>query len=65
MYRYLTVSYDIIPFLSLVMSSVILTSNIIGHVYDGYIRLKEKRQGHGIPKDEKHITDTDDLQEAE
>jgi len=29
-----------------------LISNIIGHVYDGYIRWKEKRLGHSIPTDE-------------
>ncbi|CAG8525951.1 1884_t:CDS:2 [Paraglomus brasilianum] len=63
--RRLTVSHDIIPFLSFVMSSAALTSSIVGHIYDGYIKLKEKRQGHSIPEDEKHITDTDDLQEAE
>ncbi|CAG8569368.1 2329_t:CDS:10 [Paraglomus occultum] len=52
LYRYLTVSYDIIPFLSLIMSSIVLTFNIIGHVYDGYIRWKEKKLGHIIPKEE-------------
>ncbi|CAG8463653.1 8895_t:CDS:10 [Paraglomus occultum] len=53
LYRHLTVSYDIIPFLSLVMSSIILTSNIIGHVYDGYMKWKEKKLNHhAIPKDE-------------
>ncbi|CAG8463671.1 8896_t:CDS:2, partial [Paraglomus occultum] len=53
LYRHLTVSYDIIPFLSLIMSSIILTSNIIGHVYDGYMKWKEKKLSHrALQKDE-------------
>ncbi|CAG8598286.1 4110_t:CDS:10, partial [Paraglomus occultum] len=53
LYRHRTVSYDIIPLLSLIMSSIILTSNIIGHLYDGYIKLKEKKLNHYIKaKDE-------------
>ena len=58
LYRHLTVSYDIIPFLSLIMSSIILTSNIIGHVYDGYIKWKERNKAKGMD-------DTLDVQEDE
>ncbi|CAI2186437.1 1608_t:CDS:10, partial [Funneliformis geosporum] len=35
LYRQFTVSYDIIPLLTLTMSSIILISNVIGHVYNG------------------------------
>ncbi|CAG8650807.1 10822_t:CDS:2, partial [Paraglomus brasilianum] len=62
--RLLTVSYDTIPFLSLVMSSIILISNIIGHVYGGCIRWKEKERGHSIPKEE-ILAITADVQEDE
>ncbi|CAI2177307.1 14616_t:CDS:10 [Funneliformis geosporum] len=35
LYRRLTVSYDIIPLLTLIMSSILLIINVIGHTYDG------------------------------
>ncbi|CAG8600103.1 1138_t:CDS:10, partial [Acaulospora morrowiae] len=63
LYRDLTVSYDIIPLLSLVMSSIVLTSNIVGRVYDGCIRWKERKRRHSIPKDEMLVTS--DVQEDE
>ncbi|GES98507.1 glycosyltransferase family 2 protein [Rhizophagus clarus] len=44
LYRKLVVNYDIIPFLTLLTSSIILANNIISRIYHAIVYLRKKRR---------------------
>jgi hypothetical protein len=43
-YKKLTVTYDIIPFLALLSSSIILANNIVSNLYYTVVHLRTKRR---------------------